>query len=71
VTEFVDSSEVMDEKKMEVMRQYYYQMEGNEISKTETQRQSLLSEGPWTATSSSGVDLYPVQSDASYWEGRS
>ncbi|MCI28457.1 LRR receptor-like kinase [Trifolium medium] len=46
VPEFVpDSSEVMDEKKME--------------------------DGPWTSTSSSGVDLYPIHSDSSYWEGRS
>ncbi|KAK2422676.1 putative leucine-rich repeat receptor serine/threonine-protein kinase [Trifolium repens] len=71
VPEFVDSSEVMDEKKMEVMRQYYYQIEDNEISKPETQRQSLLSDGPWTATSSSGVHLYPIHNDSSLWEGRS
>ncbi|WJX67802.1 hypothetical protein P8452_52239 [Trifolium repens] len=71
VPEFVDSSEVMDEKKMEVMRQYYYQIEDNEISKPETQRQSLLSDGPWTTTSSSGVDLYPIHNDSSLWEGRS
>jgi hypothetical protein len=71
VPEFVsDSSEVMDEKKLEIMRQYYYQMEGNKTSKSHTQSQSLLSDGAWTATSSSGVDLYPVQSDSSYWEKR-
>ncbi|GAU31586.1 hypothetical protein TSUD_54090 [Trifolium subterraneum] len=72
VPEFVsDSSEVMDEKKMEVMRQYYYQMDENKISKPQTQSQSLLSDGPWTSTSSSGVDLYTIHSDSSYWEGRS
>ncbi|CAJ2659544.1 unnamed protein product [Trifolium pratense] len=72
VPEFVpESSEVMDEKKLEVMRQYYYQMEENKISKPQTESQSILSDGPWTATSSSGVDLYPIHSDASYWEGRS
>jgi hypothetical protein len=72
VPEFVpDSSEVMDEKKMEVMRQYYYQIDENDISKPQTQSQSLLSDGPWTATSSSGVDLYPIHSDSSYWEERS
>ncbi|KAK2422643.1 putative leucine-rich repeat receptor serine/threonine-protein kinase [Trifolium repens] len=71
VPEFVsDSSEVMDEKKLEIMRQYYYQMEGNKTSNSHTQSQSLLSDGAWTATSSSGVDLYPVQSDSSYWEKR-
>jgi hypothetical protein len=72
VPEFVpDSSEVMDEKKMEVMRQYYYQIDENDISKPQTQSQSLLSDGPWTATSSSGVDLYPIHNDSSLWEGRS
>ncbi|KAL5070035.1 hypothetical protein RYX36_020922 [Vicia faba] len=56
VPEFVsDSSQVMDEKKLEVMRQYYLQ----------TQSQCLISDGPWTATSSSAVDL-----DSSYWEER-
>jgi hypothetical protein len=72
VPEFVsDSSEVMDEKKLEIMRQYYYQMEGNKTSNSHTQSQSLLSDGAWTATSSSGVDLYPIHSDSSYWDERS
>ncbi|XP_058754541.1 probable leucine-rich repeat receptor-like serine/threonine-protein kinase At3g14840 isoform X2 [Vicia villosa] len=71
VPEFVsDSSEVMDEKKMEVMRKYYYQMEENEKSKSQTQSQSLSIDGPWTASSSSAVDLYPVHLDSSYWEKR-
>ncbi|AES66496.2 probable leucine-rich repeat receptor-like serine/threonine-protein kinase At3g14840 [Medicago truncatula] len=71
VPEFVsDSSEVMDEKNMEVLRQYYYQMEENSTSKSQTQSQSLLIDGPWTATSSSAVDLYPVHLDSSYWEKR-
>jgi hypothetical protein len=40
VPEFVpDSSEVMDEKKMEVMRQYYYQIEDKTMSKSQTQSQ--------------------------------
>ncbi|XP_058754560.1 probable leucine-rich repeat receptor-like serine/threonine-protein kinase At3g14840 isoform X2 [Vicia villosa] len=71
VPEFVsDSSEVMDEKKMEAMRQYYYHTEENKISKSPSQIQSLLNDGSWTATSSSGVDLYSVHPDSSYWEKR-
>ncbi|CAL5201066.1 unnamed protein product [Lathyrus oleraceus] len=74
VPEFVaDSSEVIDEKKFEVMRKYYYQIEENKTSsksETQTQSQSLLSDGPWTAASSSAVDLYPVHLDSSYWEER-
>jgi hypothetical protein len=71
VPEFVsDSSEVMDEKKLEAMRQYYYQIEENSTSKSQTQSQSLLTDGPWTASSSSAADLYPVRLDSSYWKER-
>ncbi|RHN74871.1 putative protein kinase RLK-Pelle-DLSV family [Medicago truncatula] len=71
VPEFVpDSSEVMDEKKMKVMRQYYYQIDANNTSNSQTESQSLTIDGPWTATSSSAVDLYPVHLDSSYWEER-
>lgn len=52
-----ESSEVLDEKKMEAMRQYYHD-------------QSISTEGPWTASSSSVTDLYPVHLDSSYWEKR-
>ncbi|PNX62124.1 putative cysteine-rich RLK (receptor-like kinase) protein [Trifolium pratense] len=53
----LESSEVLDEKKMEAMRQYY---KDHSIS---------MEEGPWTATSSSvATDLYPV--DSSYLEKR-
>ncbi|CAJ2653500.1 unnamed protein product [Trifolium pratense] len=53
----LESSEVLDEKKMEAMRQYY---KDHSVS---------MEEGPWTATSSSvATDLYPV--DSSYLEKR-
>ncbi|GAU31583.1 hypothetical protein TSUD_54060 [Trifolium subterraneum] len=65
-----DSSEVMDEKKMEIMRQYYYQKEEDKTSKSQTQSRCLLNDGPWTATSSSGVDLYSIHLDSSYLEER-
>ncbi|KAK2368185.1 putative leucine-rich repeat receptor serine/threonine-protein kinase [Trifolium repens] len=71
VPEFVsESSEVMDENKAEVMRQHYYQMEENTTNKSQTQSQSLLKDGPWTASSSSAADLYPIHNDSSYWEDR-
>ncbi|RDY13855.1 putative LRR receptor-like serine/threonine-protein kinase, partial [Mucuna pruriens] len=71
IPEFVtDSSEKMDEMKLEEMRQYYYQEEENEISETQEQNRSLSIDGPWTASSSSAVDLYPVHIDSSYWEKR-
>ncbi|XP_061350344.1 probable leucine-rich repeat receptor-like serine/threonine-protein kinase At3g14840 [Gastrolobium bilobum] len=72
VPEFVsDSSEVMDEMKLEAMRQYYYEIEENKFSETQTGSQNLsIDDGPWTASSSSAVDLYPVHIDSSYWEKR-
>jgi hypothetical protein len=58
VPEFVSgSSEVMDEKKLEVMRQHYHQIEESTITKSQTQSQSLSIDGPWTASSSSTVDV--------------
>ncbi|KAK2368173.1 putative leucine-rich repeat receptor serine/threonine-protein kinase [Trifolium repens] len=68
VPEFVpDSSEVMDEKKMEVMRQHYYQTD--KTSKSQSQSRRLLNDGPCTATTSS-VELYSVHLDSSYLEER-
>ncbi|XP_052726266.1 probable leucine-rich repeat receptor-like serine/threonine-protein kinase At3g14840 isoform X2 [Vigna angularis] len=70
IPEFVsDSSEVMDEKKQEAMRQYYSQMEENESNETH-RYDSSSKDGPWTASSSSAADLYPVHTDSSYWEKR-
>ncbi|KAG2372452.1 leucine-rich repeat receptor-like serine/threonine-protein [Vigna angularis] len=70
IPEFVsDSSEVMDEKKQEAMRQYYSQMEENESNETH-RNDSSSKDGPWTASSSSAADLYPVHIDSSYWEKR-
>jgi len=67
VSEFVsDSNEVMDEKKLEVMRQHCYEMEANRISESQTQSQSFLSDCQCTASSASNI--YPIQSDSSYWE---
>ncbi|KOM42576.1 hypothetical protein LR48_Vigan05g018000 [Vigna angularis] len=59
IPEFIlDSSEIMDEKKQEVIRQYYSQME--ETDSSETHGNSSSKDGPWTASSSSAADLYPV-----------
>ncbi|TKY49222.1 leucine-rich repeat receptor serine/threonine-protein kinase [Spatholobus suberectus] len=67
VPEFVaHTSEVMDEMKLEVMREFYSQMEENKIS--ETRSMSLTIDVPWTASSSSAADLNLAHLDASYWE---
>ncbi|KAL9276864.1 hypothetical protein ACSQ67_025590 [Phaseolus vulgaris] len=50
-----ETSEVLDEKRMEAMRQYYH----------------LLSmQVPWTASSTSASDLYPTHLDSSYLDKR-
>jgi len=70
IPEFIsDPSEIMDEKKLESMRQYYSQMEENESNETHTYHSSSK-DGPWTASSSSAVHLYPLHIDSSYWEKR-
>ncbi|KAI4333485.1 hypothetical protein L6164_018289 [Bauhinia variegata] len=63
-----DCSEAFDEMKLEEMRQYYRKIEENKLIKTNTHSASM--EGPWTASSSSAADLYPVHLDSSYWEKR-
>ncbi|KAI4333499.1 hypothetical protein L6164_018296 [Bauhinia variegata] len=63
-----ESSEALDEKKLEAMRLYYQQIE--EYKESEIQKQSASTEGPWTASSSSAADLYPIRLDSSYWEKR-
>ena len=59
-----DTSEALDQKKLEAMRLYYKQMEGE-------QSQSISLDGPWTASSASAADLYPVHLVSSYLEKRS
>ncbi|KAI4333511.1 hypothetical protein L6164_018305 [Bauhinia variegata] len=63
-----ESSEVLDEKKLESIRQYYEQMEEDRAS--EIQKHGASMEGPWTASSSSAADLYPLHLDSSYLEKR-
>ncbi|KAJ7981876.1 LRR receptor-like kinase [Quillaja saponaria] len=57
----LDTSELMDERKLEAMRKYYLQKEENDEDESETQK--LTRNGPWT-TSSSAVDLYPINLDS-------
>ncbi|KAG4384391.1 hypothetical protein GLYMA_13G266100v4 [Glycine max] len=52
-----ETTEVLDEKKMEKMRLYYQELSNSK-------------EEPWTASSTSVADLYPVGLDSSYLEKR-
>ncbi|KAF1898118.1 hypothetical protein Lal_00032883 [Lupinus albus] len=55
-----ESNEVLDEK-MEKMRLLYKEIH---------EHSSISMEGPWTASSTSAADLYPVHIDSSYLEER-
>ena len=55
-----DSSEVLDEKKLEAMRQYYQQIQEETKTSESARTRSMTIEGPWIGSSSSTVDLYPV-----------
>lgn len=59
-----DASEVSDEMKMQAIQQFYKQIEKNET--LETQGQSISVNRPWTDSSTSFTDLYPVHMDSSY-----
>lgn len=65
---FSESSEALDEKKLEAMRQRYQEIiEENKL--TEIQNLSLSMDDT-LAASSSATDLYPVNMNFSYWEKR-
>ncbi|KAJ7981865.1 putative Kinase [Quillaja saponaria] len=64
----LDTSELVDEKKLEAMRKYYLQKEEN--GKEENETHSLTIDGPWTGSSTSAPDLYPINLDSDYWEKR-
>lgn len=65
---FSESSEALDEKKLEAMQQRYQEIiEENKL--TEIQNLSLSMDDT-LAASSSATDLYPVNMNFSYWEKR-
>jgi len=63
-----ESSETLDEKKLEVMRQHYQEIEENNLS--ESNNQSLSVDDTLATSSISATDLYPVNMNSSYWEKR-
>ncbi|XP_050218909.1 probable leucine-rich repeat receptor-like serine/threonine-protein kinase At3g14840 [Mercurialis annua] len=65
VVEDLASSESYDETKIEAMRKHFQ----NAIE-TPTSTQSMSMDGPWTASSTSARDLYPVPFDSQYWDTR-
>lgn len=57
-----------DEMRIEAMRKHFQQSIETDTSCTMTKSMSL--DGPWTASSSSTQDLYPLKLDSDYWEKR-
>ncbi|KRY94548.1 putative leucine-rich repeat receptor-like serine/threonine-protein kinase [Trichinella zimbabwensis] len=51
------------------MRKHFQSIVAENMSEN-SQRQTMSTEGPWTASSTSVNDLYPVNPDSSYWENR-
>ncbi|KAJ7981873.1 putative Kinase [Quillaja saponaria] len=66
----LDTSELVDEKKLESMRKYYLQKVENDNDENENETRSLTIDGPWTGSSTSAPDLYPINLDSDYWEKR-
>ncbi|KAK6229260.1 hypothetical protein SCA6_018211 [Theobroma cacao] len=64
-----DSSNFSDESKSQAMKRLYQHLE--EKSAPESQRHSSMSTvGPWTSSSTSAADLYPVTLTSDYWQNR-
>lgn len=61
-----DQSEEASKMKLEAMRQFYREVEENDVA--ESHSKSLL--GTTTSSSTSARDLYPVRLDSSYFDRR-
>ncbi|KDP24894.1 hypothetical protein JCGZ_25156 [Jatropha curcas] len=64
----LDSSVLNDDFMVEAMRKHFQQISGQNT--IDSQTQSIQLEGPWTASSTSAKDLYPVSLGSEYWENR-
>ncbi|XP_050247556.1 probable leucine-rich repeat receptor-like serine/threonine-protein kinase At3g14840 isoform X3 [Quercus robur] len=63
-----DMSLLHDEMKAKELRKYYQINE--EINMSESTRRTMSLDGPWTATSSSAADLYPINPESGLLEDR-
>ncbi|XP_021802737.1 probable leucine-rich repeat receptor-like serine/threonine-protein kinase At3g14840 [Prunus avium] len=55
-------------KEIEAMRKHFESGFGRKTGESQTQTAST--EGPWTGSSTSAHDLYPVKPDSTYWDNR-
>ncbi|KAF3949504.1 hypothetical protein CMV_024631 [Castanea mollissima] len=63
-----DMSLLHDEMKAKELQKYYQINE--EINMSESSRRTMSTDGPWTATSSSAADLYPINPESGLLENR-
>ncbi|XVE63319.1 hypothetical protein DITRI_Ditri07aG0010500 [Diplodiscus trichospermus] len=63
-----DSSNFSGELKSKSVKKLYRQLE--EKSAPESETQSMSTVGPWTTSSTSAADLYPVTLTSDYWQNR-
>ncbi|XVF18531.1 hypothetical protein REPUB_Repub11eG0030200 [Reevesia pubescens] len=52
----------------EAMKKLYQKLEENDADNSQTK--SMLADGPWTTSSTSAADLYPVSVTSDYWKNR-
>ncbi|XP_019052107.1 PREDICTED: probable LRR receptor-like serine/threonine-protein kinase At1g53420 [Nelumbo nucifera] len=69
IHEFVsEPSRFSDKEKDKELMNYYQQNQDHSISESQTQR--MLNDGPWTGSSTSAHDLYPINLDSEYLNHR-
>ncbi|KAK4576714.1 hypothetical protein RGQ29_027318 [Quercus rubra] len=69
VPDLVSDMSLLHDEMIAKELQKYYQI-NEEISMSESTRQTMSMDGPWTATSSSAADLYPINPDSGLLENR-
>ncbi|OMO92549.1 hypothetical protein COLO4_17485 [Corchorus olitorius] len=69
VKELVRNSSISEsEMNVATMKKFYRQIEENDADISQTK--SMLVDGPWTSSSTSAADLYPVNLSSSYFQNR-
>nr|AMM43084.1 LRR-RLK [Vernicia montana] len=64
----LDTSVSNDEMRIKAMRKHF--QDSIEHSTSESLTQSMALDGPWTGSSTSAKDLYPISLGSDYWESR-
>ncbi|MBA0561684.1 hypothetical protein Golob_018486 [Gossypium lobatum] len=70
VQEYLTDSSISSNRQMsaEIMKKLYRKLEEDDTNVSQTR--SMLADGPWTNSSTSAADLYPVSLTSGYWQNR-